>query len=161
MSCISLIPTNTSGKLYLGSVSGLHELDKLNIKFVISLFPPVNVVVPEHIIRFEYSISDTPQYKDRMNTILDETSEMIHYQLTSGNNVFVHCFAGVSRSATVVLDYLLSHQLSQIKDELQVELLDYKLVIEYIRKYREVVEPNNGFAFLLAEKYNLKIDIKI
>jgi len=158
-SYISLIPTNTIGKLYLGSISSLHDIEKLNITFVISLFPPVNVVIPQNIIRIEYSISDLPQYKEKMNSILDETSEIIHSQLSLGKNVLVHCFAGISRSSTVVLDYLLTHQLQilkeELKDELKDELTSYTSVLKYIQKFREVVNPNPGFATLLSEKHNL------
>ena len=155
-SYISLIPTNTLGKLYLGSISSLHDIEKLDITFVISLFPPVNVIIPENIIRLEYSISDLPQYKSKMNNILNETSELIHYHLSKGSNVLVHCFAGISRSSTVIIDYLLTYQLQLLKDHLKEELLNYSEVLKYIKKFREIVEPNPGFATLLTEKHNFK-----
>ena len=153
-SYISLIPTTSliSGKLYLGSVSALNDLDKYNITFVISLFPAFNCTIPEHITQVEYSISDTPQYSQKMNTILDQTTKLIHTHLTNGCNVLVHCFAGVSRSSTVVLDYLLQH--TNVK---QICNKEYISILHYIRKFRDVVTPNQGFATLLAERHNLII----
>ena len=47
---ISHIPTNTKGKLYLGDVSSVKEIDKYNIKFVISLYPINNRYIPNDII---------------------------------------------------------------------------------------------------------------
>lgn len=161
MNCISLIPTNTIGKLYLGSFNALNELTELDIKFVISLFPPVNIIVPDDVTRIEYSISDLPQYKDKMNSILDETSKMIQSQLTNGVNVLVHCFAGVSRSSTIVIDYLLTHQLHSLNNELKEEIKDYETILKYIQKFREVVKPNKGFATLLAKKHNLNINTEL
>jgi protein-tyrosine phosphatase len=151
MSCISLVPTNTIGKLYLGSISSLNKLTELDIKFVISLFPPVNCTIPKDVILVEYSISDTPQYKARMDSVLSDTTIDIRDRLVNGENILVHCFAGISRSATVVLDYLLTYEL---KDKYK----QYDNVISYIRQFRECVKPNIGFAVLLSERHQLNMN---
>lgn len=148
---ISLIPTSTIGKLYLGAVGGLRDLQRLNVSFVISLFPTLNIEIPDNTVRHEYSISDQPQYKFRMKSILDETTEMIHRELQLGTNVFVHCFAGVSRSSTVVLDYLLTHDLGP-----ECNGSSFQEVLEYIQQYRPQVKPNDGFVELLKERHGLK-----
>ncbi len=145
--CLNLIPTHTIGKLYLGAVGGLRDLDKYNIKFVVSLFPTLNIEIPDNVLRHEYSISDQPQYKPRMKSILDETTDDIRAELQKGTNVFVHCFAGVSRSSTVVLDYLLTHE--------QLNMTTFQEVLEWIRKFRQQVKPNDGFIELLKERHVL------
>jgi protein-tyrosine phosphatase len=145
--CLNLIPTCTIGKLYLGAVGGLRDLDKYNITFVVSLFPTLNIEIPEYVVRHEYSISDQPQYKPRMKSILDETTDDIRAELQKGTNVFVHCFAGVSRSSTVVLDYLLKHE--------QLDMTSFQEVLDWIRKFRQQVKPNDGFIELLKERHSL------
>lgn len=61
---------------------------------------------------------------------LDECLEFIekHRQLT---NVFVHCYAGMSRSATVVLAYLMRN--------LQ---WPYEAALSFLRWKRSIVNPN-------------------
>ena len=50
------------------------------------------------------------------------------------NNVLVHCFAGVSRSATTVIAYLMK--------KLQWSLLR---AFNYARDCRSIINPNPGF----------------
>jgi len=49
--------------------------------------------------------------------------------------VFVHCAAGISRSTTVVLAYLLLRSYSKTPEE----------GLQFIRKQRSFVAPNSGF----------------
>lgn len=58
----------------------------------------------------------------------------------SGQGVLVHCQAGVSRSATVVIAYLMKHTLMTMTDA-------YK----YVRSRRPVVSPNLNFMGQLLE----------
>lgn len=68
--------------------------------------------------------------------LLSSTEEA--YQ--SGQGVLVHCQAGVSRSATVVIAYLMKHTLMTMTDA-------YK----YVRSRRPVVSPNLNFMGQLLE----------
>lgn len=58
----------------------------------------------------------------------------------SGHGVLVHCQAGVSRSATIVIAYLMKHTLMTMTDA-------YK----YVRSRRPVVSPNLNFMGQLLE----------
>lgn len=68
--------------------------------------------------------------------LLSSTEEA--YQ--SGQGVLVHCQAGVSRSATIVIAYLMKHTLMTMTDA-------YK----YVRSRRPVVSPNLNFMGQLLE----------
>lgn len=51
-----------------------------------------------------------------------------------GGNVFVHCFAGVSRSSSTVIAYLI-----------QEHGMSFHEGMAYVRKRRPIIFPNIGF----------------
>lgn len=64
----------------------------------------------------------------------------IHAGVEAGIPTLVHCQAGVSRSATIVLAYLVAHRGMTLHDALLS-----------LRRVRSVVSPNMGFMAQLAE----------
>ena len=61
----------------------------------------------------------------------------------SKNNILIHCKKGKSRSAALVVFYLMKEN-----------GWDYDTCIKYIRKRRSVANPNRGFKEQLKEYYN-------
>lgn len=78
------------------------------------------------------------EFSKRTSSVLLLSSTEEAYQ--SGQGVLVHCQAGVSRSATVVIAYLMKHTLMTMTDA-------YK----YVRSRRPVVSPNLNFMGQLLE----------
>lgn len=80
-------------------------------------------------------------YFPMANSFIDEGIE--------NGNVLVHCRFGVSRSATIVIAYLMEK---------------YKLTFEqaylYVRQRRRFINPNPGFVRQLREYQRLKYDVK-
>ena len=64
----------------------------------------------------------------------DETNEFIATGCSRGG-VLVYCGAGVSRSSTVIIGYLLANH----------EELDYWKALQVVRQARPIVSPNDGF----------------
>lgn len=62
------------------------------------------------------------------------TNQFIQQGLQSGGKVLVHCHAGVSRSATLVLAYLLEHHELSLQNALKL-----------LKTARECICPNHGF----------------
>lgn len=60
--------------------------------------------------------------------------------IKSGEMTLVHCYAGMSRSATVVLAYLMSRYKWSLDKS-----------INFLRKKRPIVNPNQGFMKFLKE----------
>jgi protein-tyrosine phosphatase len=60
--------------------------------------------------------------------------DFIKSSIIGGGSVLVHCFAGVSRSASVVIAYLMR--------EHGLPTLD---AMTYVRKRRPIIFPNPGF----------------
>ncbi|KAL7827161.1 hypothetical protein SRHO_G00328790 [Serrasalmus rhombeus] len=74
---------------------------------------------------------DSPAYDMSVN--FDTASEFIHSALRGGGKILVHCHVGVSRSATVVLAYLmLKHNMTLVE------------AINTVKEGRGII-PNRGF----------------
>ncbi len=142
------------GKLYLSGVNGLDYLKQLKISYIISLFPPLqNQSIPEDIIHDIYNIPDLGSFEHqlKMNEILDTTTQKLFDHLSKGENVLVHCFAGISRSSTVVIDFIATYEKGLIDPTRPIAS-----VITHIRKFREQINPNIGFQQLLLNRHPLK-----
>jgi len=66
--------------------------------------------------------------------------EFIHAAVEAKSKVFVHCQHGVSRSATIVIAYLMWSQ-----------SLHYEEVLDIVREKRPTINPNIGFACALLQ----------
>jgi protein-tyrosine phosphatase len=142
------IPTPSfKGKLYLSDIYGINHVEELNIGYVISLFPVLeNQSIPENIQHDELKISDRTDVDTilKMNSVLNNISSKIARNLSKNINVLVHCFAGVSRSATVVCDFICKYEPTLLDTTNKVESS-----IEYVKKFRDIIKPNDGFIKLL------------
>lgn len=93
----------------------------------------------------------------------DETRELINKYLTANKNIIVNCWAGMSRSVTIVAYYLLYmiyHQQftfpATLSDKNRNELLNnpnilVHYVLHIIQSSRPMIQPNWYFVFQLIE----------
>jgi len=65
---------------------------------------------------------------------LQKGSSRIHGALGRGENVLVHCQEGISRSASIVLAYLIAYK-----------RIDLETAMEDVRNARKCIMPNEGF----------------
>ena len=75
----------------------------------------------------------------------DECSDYINSVIEKGGKILVHCSYGVSRSASLVIAYLIKYQKMSYEDA-------YKLV----KEKRNIIEPNDGFKKQL-QKYHIDL----
>lgn len=59
---------------------------------------------------------------------------------TNEAHVIVHCHAGISRSASVVIAYIMKYRMKSFKEALDI-----------VRGARSIVEPNIGFTATLID----------
>jgi protein-tyrosine phosphatase len=71
--------------------------------------------------------------------IMNVAARKIHRHLVKGESVYVHCYAGRSRSPTVVVYYLMLYHDFSFPDALK-----------WVERYRPCVNINEGFIQILT-----------
>jgi protein-tyrosine phosphatase len=87
-------------------------------------------------------IGDSP-YED-ISQYFDMTYDFIKKYISQGKNVLVHCMAGISRSSTIILNYIIR----DMYENNRVQTCPCRLfqdVLEYARERRHIINPNIGF----------------
>lgn len=123
--------------LYLGGLAAatdLATLTRYNITYILTLD---TCPLPRHILELKtltfkfIQVCDLP--KEDLLTHLDDTEAFINQAVRDGT-ILVHCYFGVSRSATVVIAHIMR------KYE-----LSYAEAFERVKRKRNIVFPNPGF----------------
>ncbi|KAJ1969914.1 tyrosine protein phosphatase yvh1 [Dispira parvispora] len=115
-------------------------LERENITHIVTMARGID---PKYLHRYRYlcvDILDMPS--ENILQHLDITYEFIRDAITQGGNVLVHCHMGISRSATVVIAYLM-----------KTMGIPMEMAYEMVRDKRNIVYPNKGFLKQL-EKYD-------
>ncbi|VDN04169.1 unnamed protein product [Thelazia callipaeda] len=126
--------SEVTGHLYL-SGAGVLKLDKLRQKKISCI---INATIEEpstHFPGIEYlkiSIEDSPYAM--INQYFDIVADKIKEIKDRGGRTLVHCVAGVSRSATLCVIYLVKH-----------EGMTLRQAYHYVKSARPVIRPNLGF----------------
>eukprot|EP01097_Dermamoeba_algensis_P011527 TRINITY_DN8951_c0_g1_i1.p1 TRINITY_DN8951_c0_g1~~TRINITY_DN8951_c0_g1_i1.p1 ORF type:complete len:322 (-),score=82.49 TRINITY_DN8951_c0_g1_i1:78-1001(-) len=116
-------------------------LDKNKIKFILVVGSNLKAHFPED---YNYHTIDV---KDEVNEELMLHFPSAHQFIKEGiekGGVLVHCSQGISRSASVVLSYVMKE-----------EGLTYTEALEKVKAKREVICPNPGFQIQLSLFYDM------
>ena len=126
--------------LYLCGAAAVTErhIREYGITSVINLTLDVKPLNMPNLETFQIRLDDVPTSK--LSSYFEKVGEKIHATKTKGGKTLVHCVAGVSRSATVVIAYLMRHH--------KVSLLH---AYTYVKSKRRVIRPNFGFFKQLIE----------
>jgi protein-tyrosine phosphatase len=89
-------------------------------------------------------IDDDPSESATLSMYLPWITEQIHQVWSQGGTVLVHCFAGVSRSATVVAAYLMRYQ----------GFYDLGMTVRYIKSKRPQAFSVVNFKDVLVDFQN-------
>lgn len=88
--------------------------------------------------RFEYlRIRVADDNEDNLIAVWDEVLPWIHAALEAKGVVFVHCAAGVSRSVSTVIAYLLRYRAEQFPT--------VDAALKHVKRIRTFAAPNTGF----------------
>lgn len=135
-------PTSILPNLYLGSAFNawdIVQLKQLNIPVIINVTKEIDNFHQDLLgfTYYKYPIAD--DNNEDIRQILSRTYEQIDWHLSAGDYVLVHCYMGASRSATVVINYLM-RKLN----------LDYDTAYRFVKAKRSVINLSELFANTLA-----------
>ncbi len=136
--------------------NNINIINNYNIKAVITL---TSFSKPENITNFYRNnnidflfirIDDSPH--ENIYQYFDLTFSFIDKYISMNENVLVHCMAGISRSSTIILNYMLRKM--YIYNTLR-NLCPCKMVktsLQIARHNRHFINPNEGFKMQLISK---------
>ena len=136
--------------LYLGNWNAVtfpSVMKELNIKVVVTAMhlPLLN---DEKFDGIEYHFIQVEDlYNEDILSHFPFAYKIISKAQQEGRNVYVHCHAGISRSATIVTSFLMKK---------------YHISADMVRKSRSKVDPNDGFMdqLQLYEKWGYELDAR-
>ena len=128
--------------LYLGTYKDALNLTFLqdhDITHIVNASKERNFY-PHRIKYRSIYIDDTPE--SDISAYFEPTSKFIDKAICASGNVLVHCMAGISRSSTLVVAYLVSKK-----------SMTLDAALELVREKRPIVEPNSGFMEQLKKNF--------
>ncbi|XP_032074348.1 dual specificity protein phosphatase 15 [Thamnophis elegans] len=126
--------------LFLGNIVDAKDLDQLSkndITHIVSIHESPQPFIPG-ITYLRIVLPDTPEANIKKH--FKKCIRFIHSCRLQGGSCLVHCLAGISRSTTIVLAYLMA-----------VTQLGWLEALEAVKAVRPVANPNLGFRRQLEE----------
>ena len=126
-------PTKITNSIYLGSQDSTKITDILherNITGILSLGAK-SLCSSKKIKNEYYEIADLPD--SPIEKYFEKCFQFIDSIVENGS-ILIHCYAGMSRSATILIAYLMSKNKWRFRE-----------TMDFLRKKRPIVSPNSGF----------------
>ena len=135
ISCV-VWPVNEVGGLYLGNLEAAmntEELKKRRITSVLTVAAGSMLTYKKEDVANHMIIEAMDTISYNLSEHFEAAIEFIEKNLEKGN-VYVHCFAGVSRSSTIVIAYLMKLRKKSASE-----------IFKYVKSKRDIISPNRGF----------------
>jgi protein-tyrosine phosphatase len=138
------VPSIIVPGLYLSGIDCMNEkiLDKYNIKHVISVMNNAPKLSDKYT---QYCVPIDDNFSAVIRPYFEKTHEIINEALSNGENILIHCHAGISRSATITISYIMKNKTMTSKD-----------AYNFVRNQRNIIEPNFIFCYSL-ENYGKEL----
>jgi protein-tyrosine phosphatase len=121
--------------------SSLEEKDISNVISVLKNPEPL----PKKYRHEKIEVDDT--FGQGIETHFERAHQVIDEALQNNEKILVHCRAGISRSATIVISYIMKSQRMKFEDALK-----------FVKSKRRIVSPNMEF-FLALQKYEGELNL--
>ena len=129
-----------TNNIYLSGICGANNLNKLkeyNITYIINCTKNKSENF-QNITYMNIPIDDTSN--QNIEQYFDSSYNFIEYAVNNNHNILVHCFAGKSRSASILIAYFMKKN-----------NWSYDLSYQYLKEKRQIINPNNFFINALKE----------
>ena len=127
---VELIPNLFIGSI--GTASNLKILKETGITHIVCAAKGVEAYYPNKFTYLKLDLLDTEN--EDIKKYFDEAGEFINKALKEKGKVLVHCHAGISRSSTICLAYIIKYK-----------KIGYDKAIKMVREKRSKISPNVGF----------------
>mmetsp|Transcript_10738 Transcript_10738/g.18799 ORF Transcript_10738/g.18799 Transcript_10738/m.18799 type:complete len:196 (+) Transcript_10738:2-589(+) len=122
--------------LFLGSKEGASNsvlLFSLGVSSILTAATEIKLPYKQGMFRFlRLNVTDYPA--ENIQEHFNDSHRFIHEALQAGQGVLVHCAFGASRSATIVISYLMRTKGWTVRQALT-----------FLKSRRPIVSPNPGF----------------
>lgn len=135
-----------------------YVLKKYNIKAILTIETNnkpndvLNYYKQNNIDYLFLYLNDLPS--ENIKKYFDVSYEFIDKNIKKGNNVLVHCMAGISRSSTLILNYLIRKYYEQNRYQNKCSECVLNYFLQALRTKRPIINPNTGFINQLKNYYN-------
>lgn len=149
--------------LFLGSwldADSIEELKNRNVKRVLNVAEecPVSSSCQKGIADGAIKVMklDLRDHSDEdIASHFSDALRFMHEGIVRNEGVLVHCRQGVSRSATIVLAYLMEYGAKDANG--QSTPMTYAAAFDYVKEKRPFISPNLGFVLALHEVEKTKL----
>ncbi|MCO5574968.1 hypothetical protein L7F22_028765 [Adiantum nelumboides] len=125
--------------LFLGSIGAAYNKDELEKRRITHVLSVANMIEAMYPSDFKYKKVEVRDSADvDLEEHFDDCFAFINEARQSGGAVLVHCFAGRSRSVTVVVAYLM-----------KTYGMNFSEALDLVRTKRPQAAPNPGFILQL------------
>lgn len=143
---IQIIMSRITPFIYLGDGNDAQNASFLktnDIRLIVNCAQEIPNFYNKYIRYIHLDWSDHPEQKI-FPTVTEVTDDILN-EVVNKRKVFIHCAAGISRSATVVI-YTIMRQ----------HKWDYNKSALFVRNFRNIINPNPGFVKQLQDaEYNI------
>lgn len=134
-----LYTTYTGSKIteniYISDFASALNKEKLKdegITHILSTVLGAEPIYPNDFVYKNIYVRDTEE--EEIEKYFDECADFIRNAIENNGKVLVHCSYGISRSASIVIAYLIKYEDKKFRE-----------AYDYLKEKRKIIEPNRGF----------------
>jgi protein-tyrosine phosphatase len=135
-------PTHIIDNIYLGSAfnaASYQTLKDLNIKHIINVTQEITPYF-DNYEEFNYKIYKL--YDNNQDDIEKYLDDSYNYIINNVDNILVHCYMGSSRSATIVIYYLMKKYSMTFEESINL-VKEKRNIVNLTNKFREELQNKN------------------